>query len=208
MLTVDSSIFASNSLSLHPHYVPGKFFSLLPHTTPLYNLDIISTITTMISISPPSRLYPPRLNRDAEYQEAFALFDKRGTSRVPRESLGELLRSLGQNPTQREVAELQGKVGGTCECWVYIRLFVREAGLFRLRKRHAALKQSGLRSTRRRKANPMIVVSISLVSFHADGCAMTSTSIAGRRSSSFRYPHVQPKLDLASSRLQRVSTDP
>jgi Ca2+-binding EF-hand superfamily protein len=65
-----------------------------------------------------------------EYQEAFALFDKRGTSRVPRESLGELLRSLGQNPTQREVADLQGKVGGTCECWVYIRLFVRRRGCF------------------------------------------------------------------------------
>jgi hypothetical protein len=51
-----------------------------------------------------------------EYQEAFALFDKRGTGRVPKESLGELLRSLGQNPTQREVAELGQRVqGGSCE---------------------------------------------------------------------------------------------
>ena len=51
-----------------------------------------------------------------EYQEAFALFDKRGTGRVPKESLGELLRSLGQNPTQREVGELGQRVqGGSCE---------------------------------------------------------------------------------------------
>jgi Ca2+-binding EF-hand superfamily protein len=49
-----------------------------------------------------------------EYREAFALFDKRGTGQVPRESLGELLRSLGQNPTQAEVNDLERQVGGTC----------------------------------------------------------------------------------------------
>ncbi|KAG9125279.1 SCF ubiquitin ligase complex subunit cdc4 [Ceratobasidium sp. 392] len=41
-----------------------------------------------------------------EYKEAFALFDKRGTGFVPREQIGDLLRALGQNPTQGEVAEL------------------------------------------------------------------------------------------------------
>ncbi|KAK1923007.1 hypothetical protein DB88DRAFT_511575 [Papiliotrema laurentii] len=48
---------------------------------------------------------------NAEYKEAFALFDKRGTGQVPRETLGELLRSLGQNPTQAEVAQLEQGVG-------------------------------------------------------------------------------------------------
>ncbi|GFZ48226.1 Myosin regulatory light chain cdc4 [Saitozyma sp. JCM 24511] len=48
-----------------------------------------------------------------QYREAFALFDKRGTGQVPRESLGELLRSLGQNPTQAEVSELERSVGTT-----------------------------------------------------------------------------------------------
>ena len=43
------------------------------------------------------------------------MFDKRGTGQVPRESLGELLRSLGQNPTQAEVNDLERQVGGTCE---------------------------------------------------------------------------------------------
>ena len=41
-----------------------------------------------------------------EYKEAFALFDKKGTGAVPREVLGDLLRALGQNPTQTEVADI------------------------------------------------------------------------------------------------------
>lgn len=41
-----------------------------------------------------------------EYKEAFALFDKRGKGTVPRETLGDLLRALGQNPTQTEVADI------------------------------------------------------------------------------------------------------
>lgn len=43
---------------------------------------------------------------DTEYKEAFALFDKKGTGGVPRETLGDLLRALGQNPTQAEVADI------------------------------------------------------------------------------------------------------
>lgn len=41
-----------------------------------------------------------------EYKEAFALFDRRGTGAIQRESLGDLLRALGQNPTQAEVSEI------------------------------------------------------------------------------------------------------
>ncbi|KAG8971726.1 hypothetical protein FRB90_010409, partial [Tulasnella sp. 427] len=43
---------------------------------------------------------------NAEYKEAFALFDKKGTGKVQREVLGDLLRALGQNPTQAEVADI------------------------------------------------------------------------------------------------------
>ena len=46
------------------------------------------------------------LTRWVEYKEAFALFDKKGTGAVPRETLGDLLRALGQNPTQAEVADI------------------------------------------------------------------------------------------------------
>ena len=56
-------------------------------------------------------------DRHVEYREAFALFDKRGTGQVPGESLGELLRSLGQNPTQAEIAQLEQSVGASCE-WI------------------------------------------------------------------------------------------
>ncbi|CAO1620855.1 unnamed protein product [Parajaminaea phylloscopi] len=49
---------------------------------------------------------------DAEFKEAFALFDKKGTGQIPKESLGDLLRALGQNPTQAEVQELASGLGG------------------------------------------------------------------------------------------------
>ena len=49
---------------------------------------------------------PRRSSYLAEYKEAFALFDKKGTGAVPRETLGDLLRALGQNPTQAEVADI------------------------------------------------------------------------------------------------------
>lgn len=45
-------------------------------------------------------------SRSSEYKDAFALFDKKGTGAVPREVLGDLLRALGQNPTQTEVADI------------------------------------------------------------------------------------------------------
>ncbi|GAA5879688.1 hypothetical protein JCM16303_004132 [Sporobolomyces ruberrimus] len=48
---------------------------------------------------------------DAEAKEAFALFDKRGAGAIPSQSLGDVLRALGQNPTQNQVAELAQSVG-------------------------------------------------------------------------------------------------
>lgn len=41
-----------------------------------------------------------------EWKEAFSLYDKKGNSTVSSINLGDLLRGLGQNPTQAEVAEL------------------------------------------------------------------------------------------------------
>jgi len=48
------------------------------------------------------------------YKEAFALFDKRGNQRVQVESLGDLLRACGQNPTLSEIRDLEKNVGGDC----------------------------------------------------------------------------------------------
>ena len=49
------------------------------------------------------------------YKEAFQLFDKRGTGRVSRDSLGDLLRACGQNPTLAEIADLEKSLGSP-EC--------------------------------------------------------------------------------------------
>ena len=48
------------------------------------------------------------------YKEAFSLFDKRGNGRVSLESLGDLLRACGQNPTLAEIRDLEKTVGGDC----------------------------------------------------------------------------------------------
>ncbi|KAF7845831.1 hypothetical protein BT93_L0411 [Corymbia citriodora subsp. variegata] len=45
------------------------------------------------------------------YKEAFALFDKRGNGRVQLDSLGDLLRACGQNPTLSEINDLEKGVG-------------------------------------------------------------------------------------------------
>lgn len=52
------------------------------------------------------------------YKEAFALFDKRGNGRVTADSLGDLLRACGQNPTLSEIQELEKTAGADCESGV------------------------------------------------------------------------------------------
>ncbi len=49
------------------------------------------------------------------YKEAFSLFDKRGNGRVALDSLGDLLRACGQNPTLSEIRDLEKNVGSDCE---------------------------------------------------------------------------------------------
>lgn len=49
------------------------------------------------------------------FKDAFALFDKRGTGRIPPEALGDLLRAVGQNPTLGEIDELERSISGDCE---------------------------------------------------------------------------------------------
>lgn len=48
------------------------------------------------------------------YKEAFSLFDKRGNGRVALDSLGDLLRACGQNPTLAEIRDLEASIGGDC----------------------------------------------------------------------------------------------
>ena len=53
--------------------------------------------------------------QSTNFKEAFSLFDKRGNGRVQLDSLGDLLRACGQNPTQQEIRDLESQVGGDCE---------------------------------------------------------------------------------------------
>lgn len=52
-----------------------------------------------------------RLQASTNYKEAFALFDRRGNGRVTQDSLGDLLRACGQNPTMAEIGDLEKSVG-------------------------------------------------------------------------------------------------
>ncbi|EDW16096.1 hypothetical protein AWZ03_004805 [Drosophila navojoa] len=49
----------------------------------------------------------------AEYKEAFALFDKSNTGMISVRELGNLMRSLGQNPTDAELRDLVNEVDTT-----------------------------------------------------------------------------------------------
>ncbi|KAF9309391.1 hypothetical protein BG003_009802 [Podila horticola] len=42
----------------------------------------------------------------AKFKEAFSLFDRKGKGQIEATNLGDLLRALGQNPTQAQVREL------------------------------------------------------------------------------------------------------
>ncbi|GAA5893544.1 hypothetical protein JCM5296_007485 [Sporobolomyces johnsonii] len=65
---------------------------------------------------------------DAEAKEAFALFDKRGAGTIPPSSLGDVLRALGQNPTQKEVQDLANQVGGDIDFGTFMNILNRPGG--------------------------------------------------------------------------------
>ncbi|ELQ39244.1 myosin regulatory light chain cdc4 [Pyricularia oryzae Y34] len=62
------------------------------------------------------------------YKEAFSLFDKRGNGRVALDSLGDLLRACGQNPTLTEIRDLEKNVGGDFDFETFQRVLNRPGG--------------------------------------------------------------------------------
>jgi len=62
------------------------------------------------------------------YREAFQLFDKRGNGRVTLESLGDLLRACGQNPTLAEIKDLERSVGGDFDFETFSKVLNRPGG--------------------------------------------------------------------------------
>jgi len=47
---------------------------------------------------------------DAEFKEAFSLFDKNGDGSISSKELGIVMRSLGQNPTDAELHDMINEV--------------------------------------------------------------------------------------------------
>lgn len=62
------------------------------------------------------------------YKDAFALFDKRGTGRIPPEALGDLLRAVGQNPTLGEIDELERSLSGDFDFDTFSKIVNRPDG--------------------------------------------------------------------------------
>ena len=98
---------------LLPHHIYSIFplkllLSCATHPKTLYSDMASTTMEKNHSQSQPQQA-------STNYKEAFALFDKRGNGRVALESLGDLLRACGQNPTLVEISDLEQSVGGDCK---------------------------------------------------------------------------------------------
>ena len=51
-----------------------------------------------------------QLSPRAEFREAFSLFDEDGGGSITNQELGTVMRSLGQNPTDEELADMIAEV--------------------------------------------------------------------------------------------------
>ncbi|KAG0085627.1 hypothetical protein BGZ92_008855 [Podila epicladia] len=67
------------------------------------------------------------INEDqiSEYREGFNLFDRAGNGTIGTESLGDLLRALGQNPTQDEVEQLARSADPSGMCSIGFDAFLK-----------------------------------------------------------------------------------
>ncbi|CAI2189180.1 13088_t:CDS:2, partial [Funneliformis geosporum] len=62
------------------------------------------------------------------YHRDFKLFDKEGNDTIPSEALGDLLRALGQNPTNAEVEELTKGAGSKINFENFLKILLRPDG--------------------------------------------------------------------------------
>ena len=54
-----------------------------------------------------------------EFREAFNLFDKDGSGNISSEELGSVMRSLGQNPSEKELIDLVNEIDVDGELHLY-----------------------------------------------------------------------------------------
>ena len=66
----------------------------------------------------------------AEFKEAFSLFDKDGDGMITTKELGTVMRSLGQNPTEAELADMINEVdanqNGTIDFYEFLTLMAKK----------------------------------------------------------------------------------
>lgn len=65
---------------------------------------------------------------DADIKEAFALHDKRGNGTIASTSLGDVLRALGQNPTQKQVQDLVNNAPQEIDYDTFVTILNRPGG--------------------------------------------------------------------------------
>ena len=63
----------------------------------------------------------------AEFKEAFHLFDKDGDGTISTKELGTVMRSLGQNPTEKELQDMVNEVDEDGECTGFANNDVRKS---------------------------------------------------------------------------------
>ncbi|GMG41954.1 unnamed protein product [Ambrosiozyma monospora] len=77
--------------------------------------------------------FPILLKSDEKtYKDAFALFDRKATGSVPTTQLGDLLRSIGQNPTLSEIHELEASLPSEINYAKFVELINRPGGFKKL----------------------------------------------------------------------------
>lgn len=124
-----------------PLVFPLRIPGLATHITT--SPESSSQILSQSHLIPPSQIHPRPIpdqkyvyrmshsldeQSSTNYKEAFSLFDKRGTGRVSLESLGDLLRACGQNPTLAEISDLEKNLGGDFDFDAFSRVLSRPGG--------------------------------------------------------------------------------
>lgn len=73
--------------------------------------------TRALVASPTNHTMAPltKSQNSKSFKDAFSLFDKKGTGKIPAEALGDLLRAVGQNPTLAEIDDLKQTIPAECE---------------------------------------------------------------------------------------------